>query len=59
MPLQVKTGTSKNLLIYDMTALNAFVDTNKLNLKAGRRCSHMLLSPHMALNSISKNTTII
>jgi hypothetical protein len=33
MPLQVKTGTTKNSLIYDMTALNAFVDTNKFKLE--------------------------
>jgi hypothetical protein len=33
MPLQVKTSPSKNSLIYDMTALNEFVDTNKFSLE--------------------------
>jgi hypothetical protein len=34
MPLQVKTGSTKNSLIYDMTALNPFVDTNKFKLES-------------------------
>jgi Reverse transcriptase (RNA-dependent DNA polymerase) len=34
MPLQVKTGTTKNSLIYDMTAMNAYVDTNKFSLES-------------------------
>jgi hypothetical protein len=33
MPLQVKVSTSKNSLIYDMTALNAYVNTNKFSLE--------------------------
>jgi hypothetical protein len=33
MPLQVKTSPAKNSLIYDMTALNAYVDTNKFSLE--------------------------
>jgi hypothetical protein len=33
MPLQVKTSPSKNSLIYDMTALNEYVDTNKFSLE--------------------------
>jgi hypothetical protein len=33
MPLQVKVSTAKNSLIYDMTALNAYVNTNKFSLE--------------------------
>ena len=39
MPLQVKETADKKSLIFDMSALNAFVQTGKFKLESGKRCT--------------------
>ena len=41
MPLQVKKNADKKSFIFDMSVLNAYVQTNSLNQKVGRKCLKM------------------
>jgi hypothetical protein len=58
MPLQVKTGTIKNSLIYDMTDLNAFVDTNKFSLESWPQMVAYANSAEFGIKFDLKNITM-